>query len=112
MYAELRKRAAMHSSPAAIWYYRDRRSREIDFVIERGGALSFVEAQWQEHPNENDARTIRTLSQELDDSEIPWRPGHHYVIGTPQNAYGLSADIKAIGIDGLNEVLQGDSVVG
>ncbi|MCG8479484.1 MAG: DUF4143 domain-containing protein, partial [Spirochaetales bacterium] len=92
--------------------YRDQRSREIDFVIERGGALSFVEAKWQEHPNENDARTIRTLSQELDAADVPWRPGHHYVIGTPHNAYELSAGVKAIGIDGLDEVLQGDSAGG
>lgn len=104
IFAELRKRVALHETPASIWFYRDQRSREIDFVIDSGGRLSFVEVKWKENPSDSDARTIRTISRDMAESNVPWRAGHHYVVATPANAYNLSDGVTAIPLTDLDRV--------
>ena len=105
VFAELRKLVSLQDEPATMWFYRDQRAREIDFVIDSGGRLSFIEAKWQEHPRNNDARTIYTVSRELANSNLPWKPGRHLVIGTPANRYDLSEDVTALGIADLSKAL-------
>jgi len=105
IYAELRKRIEVSDHPGTLWFYRDQRAREIDFVVESGGNLSFVEAKWQEHPSLDDARFIQQLSRELKAKSTPERPGRHWVVGTPQVSYPLSDGVMAIGVGGLSEVV-------
>ena len=33
------------SRPANFWYYRDQRGLEVDFVLDSGGELSFMECK-------------------------------------------------------------------
>lgn len=101
VFAELRKLVSLQDEPATLWFYRDQRAREIDFVIDSGGRLSFIEAKWQEHPRNHDARTIHAVSRELADSNLPWQPGRHLVIGTPANRYDLAEGVTALGIADL-----------
>ena len=101
VYAELRKLVSLQDEPATLWFYRDQRAREIDFVIDSGGRLSFIEAKWQEHPRNHDARTIHAVARELAASNLPWKPGRHLVIGTPANRYDLAEDITALGVADL-----------
>lgn len=101
MFAELRKLVSLQDEPATLWFYRDQRAREIDFVIDSGGRLSFIEAKWQEHPRNHDARTIHAVSRELADSNLPWTPGRHLVIGTPANRYDLANNVTALGVADL-----------
>ena len=105
VFAELRKLVSLQDEPATFWFYRDQRAREIDFVIDSGGRLSFIEAKWQEHPRNHDARTIHAVSRELAHSNLPWKPGRHLVIGTPANRYDLAEDVTALGIADLSEEL-------
>ena len=105
VFAELRKLVSLQDEPATLWFYRDQRAREIDFVIDSGGRLSFIEAKWQEHPRNHDARTIHAVSRELAHSNLPWKPGRHLVIGTPANRYDLAEDVTALGIADLSEEL-------
>ena len=104
VFAELRKLVSLQDEPATLWFYRDQRAREIDFVIDSGGRLSFIEAKWQEHPRYDDARTIHAVSRELAQSNLPWKPGRHLVIGTPSNRYDLADNVTALGVADLGPV--------
>lgn len=105
VFSELRKRSSFIDAPVDIWFYRDQRSREIDFILDKGSELSFIEAKWQEHPADRDAKIIHIISTELLQSNTPWKPGQHYVVGTPPNTYDISDGVTAIGIANIDRML-------
>jgi hypothetical protein len=105
LFAEMRKLNAVLASPVNMWYYRDQRAREIDFVLERGGRLSFVECKWQEHPSRDDARHLLAVHADLLLAGSSWRPGDHYVIGTPAASYPIASGIAAGALRDLPRVL-------
>jgi hypothetical protein len=49
VYGELRKFLRLEAPEARVYFYRDQ-SREVDFVVERGGSLTLAEAKWKEIP--------------------------------------------------------------
>jgi len=101
VFAELRKWNEARGRPVHIWTYRDLGQREIDFVIERAGELSFVECKWEEMPGSREAKTIRKVSADLEETNGPWRPGNHYVVGRPRATYDIARGIRAIGVRDL-----------
>ncbi len=105
LFAEMRKLNAVLAAPVNMWYYRDQRAREIDFVLERGGRLSFVECKWQEHPSRDDARHLLAVHADLLHSSSSRRPGDHYVIGTPAASYSIAPGIAAGALRDLPRVL-------
>lgn len=105
VFSELRKLNAVLEEPVNFWYYRDQRAREIDFILEAGGRLSFVEAKWQEQPAKREAETVAAISHELVQSDVQWRPGPHFIVGTPADRYTISDGIDAIAINNLQTVL-------
>ena len=105
LFAEMRKLNAVLAAPVNMWYYRDQRAREIDFVLERGGRLSFVECKWQEHPSRDDARHLLAVHADLLLAGSSWRPGDHYVIGTPAASYPIAPGIAAGALRDLPRVL-------
>lgn len=106
VFSELRKRTSTAADPANLWYYRDQRAREIDFVVESGGQLRFLEAKWQEHPSRDEARAILTVDRELRESGSPWQAGSHFVLGTPGEAYPITELVEAIPIGELDRVVR------
>jgi len=80
VFAELRKLAAVDPRRPRFWYYRDVQAREIDFVIETGGRLNFVEVKWTESPEPRDWATIDKISRELAASGAPEGNGRHWVV--------------------------------
>jgi predicted AAA+ superfamily ATPase len=105
LFSEMRKQAGALSGSVKFWYYRDQRGREIDIVIERGGLLSFVECKWQEHPGKEDARHLMAVHKELVAAKLDWRPGRHYVIGTPESTYQIAAGLTAGALRDIPRVL-------
>lgn len=105
VFAELRKRLSFVERPVDLWFYRDQRAREIDFIVDTGGRLSFLEVKWRERPTDDDARTIRAVSRELAESGIPWQPGRHFVLGTPERPYDLASGVETISIMELDRVI-------
>ena len=95
LFAEMRKLNSTLKSPFAFWYYRDQRAREIDFVLERGGELSFVECKWREKPGAEDARNLVAVHEDLVSHKGPWKPGAHYVIGTAAASYAIAPGLTA-----------------
>lgn len=111
LFGELRKLEAATGSGTRFWFYRDQRAREIDFVLERGGRLSFVEAKWTEHPDDTDIRVITAISRELTESGGPWRAGPHYVLSRSAEAYPLAEGISAVNETAIGTMLATDSAV-
>jgi hypothetical protein len=105
IFAEMRKLESARGLGARFWFYRDQRGRDIDFVVERGGVLSFVETKWTEHPDPSDAATIVTLDRELASSESPWRPGLHYVVSRTAATYPIADGIEAVDEDSIAAIL-------
>jgi predicted AAA+ superfamily ATPase len=105
VFSELRKLNAALAEPVNFWYYRDQRSREIDFILEAGGKLSFVEAKWQEQPGKREANTMLEISQELDHGQAQWRSGPHFIVGTPSNRFSVTEGIDATGVNDIPAIL-------
>ncbi len=53
-FSEMRKRLNVTAGGEEIWYWRDR-TKEVDFVIHRGGRFVLAEAKWTETPQPRDA---------------------------------------------------------
>lgn len=96
LFAEMRKQVSAQALRCDVYYYRDQRAREIDFVLDSGGRLSFVEAKWTEHPDASDARTITALDAELRASRLRARPGHHAILCRTPNEYPIDERTTAL----------------
>lgn len=107
IFSELRKINNSLDKPVNIWYYRDQRAREIDFLIETGGTISFMECKWKETPDISDAQTVRTLSIELAESGSQWLPGHHYIAAPSSAGFSLTEDITVVPLFRLDDLLSG-----
>jgi hypothetical protein len=105
VFSELRKLNAILDEPVHFWYYRDQRAREIDFLIQTGDILSFVECKWTEKPGKSDTQNIVTLSSELRKSGGRWRAGRHYIAANSAASYALSDEVDVIKFSDLGRVL-------
>jgi len=109
LYAELRKTAPYREGRARIWYYRDQYAREVDFVLEDRGTLSFAEAKWTEHPDEGDSRTMGAVHGELASFSGPWKPGGRYILCQTPRSFPLADGTLALPPWDLRRVLDGVS---
>ena len=57
-----------------LYHQRSRDGAEVDFILERGGALTPIEVKWTEHPALNDARHLLSFLQEKPEAR------HGYVV--------------------------------
>ena len=78
--------------------------------LSRDGRIGTQKLRWlipnpthhhSKRARKDDARTIHAVSRELADSNLPWQPGRHLVIGTPANRYDLAEDVTALGVADL-----------
>jgi len=58
-----------------LHYLRTRDGAEVDYIIERNGALTAIEVKWTQNPTISDARHVLTFL-----NEHPHQPGHGYVV--------------------------------
>jgi len=54
VFAQLRARERRAGRAGSVWFWRDR-TREVDFVVDRGGRVELFEAKWTEQPPASDA---------------------------------------------------------
>lgn len=105
VFAELRKQNDINESRANFWFYRDQRAREIDFLIEKNGYIHFAEVKWSEQPSRRDTIQLRRVSEDLAQSNTPWKPGMLAVIGTPEVTYSIDEGIEALHIRAIDRLL-------
>lgn len=96
LFAELRKTAPYREGRARVWYYRDQYAREVDFILEDRGILSFAEAKWTEHPDEGDSRTMGAVQGELASFPGPWKPGRRYILCRTPSPFPLADGTLAL----------------
>lgn len=96
LFAELRKQLASASLRAHLWFYRDQRAKEIDFVIDSGGRLGFVDAKWTEHPTPNDAKNILAIDEDLRANSIGARPGAHAILCRSVVDFPVTSNVRAL----------------
>ena len=96
IFAELRKSIAAGDVRCDLYYYRDQRAREIDFVLDASGTLSFVEAKWTEHPDETDAKMILAIDAELRASKLRVVPGKHAIVCRAANRFPVAPGVTAL----------------
>jgi hypothetical protein len=70
VYAEIRKALIARRSPISVWFYRDDRQLEVDFLLTGGGQGDVVEAKWTELPDARDARGVRELLTSVRDRGV------------------------------------------
>lgn len=104
VFSEMRKLNQTATNPVVFWFYRDQSAREIDFVIEKGGYLSFAECKWTGMPDRNDIKTILAVDGELK-KKSGYRPGKHYVISTAGNSFSFDSAVDVINIDSLRKIV-------
>lgn len=109
VFAELRKLNEIHGRRAGLWHYREHGGRAVDFVLESGGALSFVECKWDERPGRSAAKTLHRVHADLSAAGSPWRPAPHYVVGRPAAVSTLDAGVSFVGIEELPAIIAGAS---
>jgi uncharacterized protein len=96
LFGELRKAISTGEGPFSIWYYRDQRAREIDFVLEGASELRFLEAKWTETPTNADTATISVVDQELRNSRLPIRAGRHFIVCRTPHRFAATARVTAL----------------
>jgi len=112
VFAEMRKLNEIGGRPLGLWYYRDLRGREIDFVLQSGGKLRLAECKWQEHPGSREARNLVRVNAELEAAGGNWTPGEHYLVARPAAASTLAPGITVVGVTDLPAIAGGRSPLG
>ncbi|HVP20053.1 MAG TPA: ATP-binding protein [Spirochaetia bacterium] len=107
VFSEMRKMAQHGQRQVGFWYYRDQRAREIDFIIETGGRLTFVECKWRDHLTIEDTRHIAAVREDMTVSRSRWRAGASWVIGIPSASYPISEDVSAGRLRDLRGIVEG-----
>lgn len=67
--AELRKKRVGQGVAPDFFFYRDR-SREVDFLVHRGGRFELLEAKWAENPSASDFEALLIVGSQLGETNI------------------------------------------
>lgn len=94
--AELRRQIRSGVRPGELFYWRDR-TKEVDFVIHRGGRFELYDAKWTEHPDRRDAAVLGRVAAELPARSVLRRA---IVCRTP-NRYPLGDGAEAVPVTEL-----------
>ncbi|PIR16449.1 MAG: hypothetical protein COV46_08390 [Deltaproteobacteria bacterium CG11_big_fil_rev_8_21_14_0_20_49_13] len=62
VFSELRKRQVFVSGKWDIWFWRDNRGTEVDFLIHKGGRFELIEAKFSEVPVKKDAKNLEEVA--------------------------------------------------
>ena len=91
VFSELRK---LKSRKSGMWkwnYWRDR-SKEVDFVEDRGGRYRLFECKWSQLPTQKDTGSLQYVSQQLDPACIDAA----YLIARAEHAFPLSSSVEVV----------------
>jgi hypothetical protein len=94
--AELRRQIRNGQRRGELFFWRDR-SKEVDFVIHRGGRFELYDAKWTEHPDARDAAVLERVVAELPKGSVLRSA---LVCRTP-NSYPVRGSIEALPVTAL-----------
>jgi predicted AAA+ superfamily ATPase len=64
VFGELRRQIRNGRRSGDLFFWRDR-SKEVDFVLHRGGHFELFEAKWTEHPSSRETRQLLRVREDL-----------------------------------------------
>jgi len=96
VFAQLRGRENAAGRVGSLFFWRDR-TREVDFVVDRGGRLELFEAKWTEVPDKGDTANLEFVRKTLDGVEILGGA----VVARPGNSYPLGNGFRAVPVTEL-----------
>lgn len=88
---ELRRQIRFGARPGQLFYLRDR-TKEVDFIIHRGGRFELYDAKWAEQPGVGALRSIERVSEELGKQNVIRRA----LICRASNAYPMGDGALAL----------------
>ena len=93
VYGELRRQLALGQELESLYFFRDR-SREVDFLIHRGGRFHLLECKWTELPSAADVAPMADVAAQLGPDRIAGktlvcRTGRPFPIGREARATNL-----------------------
>jgi len=65
VFAELRKAQTVKYGKWDMWFWRNLRGLEADFLIHRGGLFDLLEAKFNEHPSVKDVQSLVKVAEDL-----------------------------------------------
>jgi len=86
---ELKRCHSDGSLSSGIYYWRDSNGLEVDFVLEREGRVTLIEAKSGEFPTAADTKNIRKLLDLMPPGKAADR---HYVVCNTPSAYPISME--------------------
>jgi predicted AAA+ superfamily ATPase len=98
--AEIRRRQMSRDGGSDLWFWADR-SREVDFLINRGGIFDLAEAKWAEHPGRGEANSLRRVAAELSEDRVRSRA----IICRCANPYPLAEDVQVLSLGDLDALI-------
>lgn len=97
VYAQLRARERSAGRTGTLYFWRDR-TREVDFLTDRGGRLELFEAKWTEVPDGRDGANMRFLRDLVGAKKVTSAA----VVARTLHAFPLSDGLRAIGAEELS----------
>lgn len=98
VFAQLRHRERRAGLARNLFFWRDR-TREVDFVAERGGSLDLFEAKWTELPVDRDAVNLEFVRQVVG----PSRVARSVVVCRARNGFTLTSGVRAMTVSELTK---------
>ena len=96
VYCELRKQLALRQELESLFFFRDR-SKEVDFLIHRGGRFDLLECKWTELPSAADTAGLDHVADVLGTTAVRSRT----LVCRTARRFPLRDRVEAIGLGDL-----------
>ncbi len=109
-FAELRKVEKNRGLNSKLWFYRDNRAREVDFLVEHRNHLDFIEVKWTTQPDIAAAKAMEAVAADLFPAKSRYliQPGRRYVVCRSEVVYPLGSAATATPLSGMLTALGAD----
>ena len=97
VYSELKKFRILKRNSSEIYFWRDLRGLEIDFLIHTGGKYHLLEAKLSEHPDMKDTKNLEKVAMELGQNHVSQQD----VVCRTSLTHPLSNNIRAVSLESL-----------
>lgn len=102
VFAQLRKREQKARRSGTLFFWRDR-TREVDFVVDRGTGVEFYEAKWTELPDASEAVNLEHVRRSVEGARML----SGGIVCRAPHQYPLSGRFKAIPVTDLTSTAPG-----
>jgi uncharacterized protein len=112
IFAELRRHSHLTSPECRLYFYRDQQAREVDFILDRGGSLSLLEAKWSERADSNDAKTIKQIAALMAQAKpLPQKIAKQAVICRTPLDHPIDEHIEAVNWFNIAKIIENNIII-